>query len=245
MFDTIESKQRPFSALSDLLAERVKPVTDWSDVGGGQHFVQFYENDGFIIEALAGYVLNGLEWGQTSVVVATTEHLALLDMTLRAHSRRFEAACSDGSYVALDAEETLSRLMTDGMPDAAKFDAVIGDLIRPLAKRGRVRIFGEMVGVLCTQGNFVAAVALEELWNGLHRECQFSLYCAYPLDSVSTAGVTEHFAGLCHAHASVIPCESFTQLPNGQRMAEVARLQQHSLQLENELAELRQRVSQN
>ena len=38
-----------------------------------------------------------------------------------------------------------------------------------------------MVAVLWKEGNFVAALQLEELWNELQRRTPFSLFCAYPL----------------------------------------------------------------
>ncbi|MGQ0810184.1 MAG: hypothetical protein ACT4OO_03050 [Nitrospiraceae bacterium] len=39
------------------------------------------------------------------------------------------AACERGQYVALDAGETLAKIMVNGVPDERRFDDVVGSLI--------------------------------------------------------------------------------------------------------------------
>jgi hypothetical protein len=51
-----------------------------------------------------------------------------------------------------------------------------------------LRIFGEMVAVLWNDGKHDAALSLEELWNDLREEHDFSLFCAYPLKCFEQAG---------------------------------------------------------
>ena len=46
-------------------------------------------------------------------------------------------------------------------------------------------MYGEMVGILWSQGHAVAAMRLEELWNELLRELPFSLLCGYLIDGGS------------------------------------------------------------
>ena len=45
-----------------------------------------------------------------------------------------------------------------------------------------VSVYGEMVGLLWSQGMTISAMHLEELWNELQCELPFSLLCGYPID---------------------------------------------------------------
>ena len=134
--------------------------------------------------------------------------------------------------------------MVDGMPDKALFDKVIGTLVRNAAKRGRVRIFGEMVAVLLAEGNPAASLRLEDLWNELRQTQPFSLFCAYSIGGMSKSGKDSFMADVCHGHSRVIPDESYTSLSTAdERLRAIAFLQQRGRQLEAELAELEGRIS--
>src|SRR4249920_1712651 len=56
------------SALSD---ESITPQVDWSKIGDSEHFVQFYENDEFLIESAAGFIGAALGEGGSGVVAVT------------------------------------------------------------------------------------------------------------------------------------------------------------------------------
>jgi hypothetical protein len=53
-------------------------------------------------------------------------------------------------------------------------------------------------------GHVNAALELENLWNGLGRELEFSLYCAYPLASIEAEGDVEAFHHVCRQHSAVV-----------------------------------------
>lgn len=55
---------------------------------------------------------------------------------------------------------------------------------RSSVARGAVRAYGEMVALLWDEGNATGALRLEELWDELQRETEFSLLCAYPEDAL-------------------------------------------------------------
>ena len=84
----------------------------------------------------------------------------------------------------LDADTTLSSLLVDGEPDRDRFRSVVGTLLSDLCSRhaGGVSVYGEMVGLLWSQGRVAAALRLEELWNELQRELPFSLLCGYRIE---------------------------------------------------------------
>ena len=177
-----------------------------------QHCVQFYDDESPVLENVAYLVAKALEAGGASVIIATQAHLQTIEERLAFSALPLDAAREDGRYRALDAAAILEELLTRGMPDKAKFDRVIGAILRTAAQTcasGFVFAFGEMVALLCAAQKSDAAVRLEQLWNSLAKEHRFSLYCAYPLDSFA-AGPAElkAFFRICSEHALTIPAET-------------------------------------
>ena len=72
----------------------------------------------------------------------------------------------------------------------------------------RVRIFGEMVALLWDEGNVAAALILEEWWNDLAAEQEFTLLCAYPHSVLDLASLTT-VGRVCDLHSDVLPPTSY------------------------------------
>lgn len=227
--------------LSEVAGRRAAPTTDWTDMAADAHFAQFYEADDVIVGAVAEYVIHGLKSDQTVIVVATRAHLARIQKIIGAFGIDPEAARRLGSFVPLDARKTLNSLMRDGRLDAELFESVIGARVKKAESRGRkIRIYGEMVGLLCADDNYAAAIELENLWNSLRKKIPFSLFCGYPMSNLTTAG--NSMTGICDSHGSLIPSESYTGLANtDERLRRIVAIEQRLIQLEAELAELRNR----
>lgn len=148
-------------------------------------------------------VVGSIRSGETAIVVAT-------DLHCRAFRAKLESVGIDANrehrqnFVFLDAATTMSRFITEGRIDRAGFHAVVGGIIRDALQNGLpVRVYGEMVALLWEEGDVVAAIELESLWNELGNELPFSLFCAYPNAVVSGS---EHIGALqqiCHLHSSV------------------------------------------
>jgi signal transduction histidine kinase len=208
----------------------------------GEHFVQFYESDEFLLGSLGGYVGAGLEGGEACVVVATDARRTGLDAQLRARGHDPRAARGRGQFFTLDAAETLSQFMVGGSPEPSRFEEVVGGLVeRAGASSRRVRIFGEMVALLWAAGNRDAAIRLEGLWNGLQRRRPFRLFCAYPIRHFGGGSQGGPLGHVCAEHTRVIPAESYTSLPDGdERLRAVVELQRKALALEAEIAERRE-----
>jgi hypothetical protein len=112
--------------------------------------------------------------------------------------------------VFLDAAVTLSRLLTDGVPDAELFDTVVGEALRSVrsnAGHTGVRAYGEMVGLLWKSGDSAAATRLEELWNGFLRASDVSLFCAYPIDVFSPDFQSGNVDAVLSAHTHLLPVD--------------------------------------
>jgi len=214
------------------------PHADWRAMGASAHFVQFYEADATLLDAVGEYIGAGIGAGETGIVIATGAHRAGLEERLRAAGLDMDAARADGRYVALDAAETLARFMADGEPEPARFAEVVGAVVAVAAEGGRrVRAFGEMVALLAVAGEHAAAVRLEALWNGLQQVHTFSLFCAYPLDALDEDALAMAFGDICTEHAGVIPAEGYTGLADPEaRLRIIAALQQKAASLEVEVA---------
>ena len=201
------------------------------------HFVQFYERDPALTMEVARYLRHGVEGGCAAIAITTPEHLA----AIRAHWRdaSFDPAPFEqrGQLVVRDAADTLPYFMRDGAPDPARFDAVVGRLVRDaLAGFGQVVIFGEMVSLLFEQGRQTAATQVEDLWNRLAQELPFTLFCAYPMRQFADSGTSDAFRHVCAAHAHLVPSEAFRAASEEDQLRMVVDLQQKAASLARELA---------
>jgi hypothetical protein len=73
-------------------------------------------------------------------------------------------------------------------------------LIGPASKHGDVRVFGEMVTVLCSEGKSAAAMRLEELWTPFVNRQKLHLLCAYPLAAMYGEGSDQIQPVVCQVH---------------------------------------------
>ena len=219
------------------LQSHLAPRSNWTETNDEDHFVQFYESDGFLLNSLSGFIGSAINKGVPAVVVATQEHRDGLNELMRANSIDVTGALASGKYVALDAAETLSKFMINGVPEPGRFNEVLGGVIASVTDgRSRVRAFGEMVALLWAEGNHDGAIRLEELWNDLQKAHAFSLFCAYPMKGFGSESLTKPHDGVCTVHSRVLPSESYADLENyDDRLREIARLQQKALALEGEI----------
>src|SRR5687768_5438153 len=221
------------------------PRTDWSAMGETDHFVQFYEADGFLLNSLSGFIGTALKVGEGAIVVATKAHRDGLDELLSANGLDVVTASKSGHYISLDAAETLEKFMVDGSSEPNRFLQVLGGLIWQVSQgRPKVRALGEMVALLWADGNYSGAIRLEELWNNLQKEHCFSLFCAYPMSSFVGEKFGNPLGSVCTSHSRVIPAESYLGLSDhDERLRAIIQLQQKAKSLKSEITE-RERVEE-
>ncbi len=135
------------------------PSINWSDLSQLDHFVQFYETDDFLLDAVSDFIGAGLGSGAACIVIATPEHREALVQRLQANNLDPSSSHAQSKYFALDAAETLSQFLLNGLPDPKQFVRVISGVIEHAVKgQKRMRIFGEMVTLLWQQGDQEAAL---------------------------------------------------------------------------------------
>ena len=174
-----------------------------------EHVVYLYRESDSLLEPLCDYIGPALAGGNAAIVVATQAHRDRLEQRLMARGVSTYKAGQQGRYIALDASEALSKIMLDGMPDAALFDLTIGGIIsgvRSFLENGHseIVIFGEMVALLAAEGKIDAALRLEQLWNDLATKHSFSLRCAYPIANFSGDKNTQPLIRVCAEHSAVL-----------------------------------------
>ena len=171
----------------------------WGEIAPCDHIVQIYENDHLFLDALEGFIGSGFLAEDAVIIIATNEHRVEIQRRLATQGFNVGALMARDQFIVLDAEETLSKFMINNWPDETLFVETIMSLLQRVRKTNyKIRAFGEMVALLWQQGFNGATVQLESLWNKLHKQNEFTLFCAYP-----KIGFTQDM----HASMNKICCE--------------------------------------
>lgn len=181
---------------------------------GQFHAVRFYKDAESLSQIVAEFLANGFATGQPGIVIATPEHLNHIIQALLTKSVDVQTVQERGDLILLDAEETLSAFMVDGMPDSTRFRSAIVPALEKACKGRRncvVRAYGEMVDVLWKADRTAAATRLEMLWNDLARTQSFSLLCGYAMGNFYKDAAVED---ICSHHSHVVSEEGIATLMN-------------------------------
>ncbi|KUH88794.1 hypothetical protein AU186_19485 [Mycobacterium sp. GA-1999] len=172
--------------------------------------MNIYHADDDVVDDVSRYLADGLASDDAVVVIATSAHCDAFARRLAEHGVDLRAARGTGRYRALDAAETLAKFMIDGALHRDRFVEVIGGVITAASSgRRRVRAFGEMVALLWAADDVATAIELEAMWNDLLASHEFSLYCAYPVDILTTATDLVSVQQVCAQHSSVVAPKTY------------------------------------
>ena len=173
------------------------------------HSVQFYDHDDALIVRLRGIIASAIDVGNSIIIIATEDHRNQLRMELHKSGVNSDGLETDGRLRLHDSRELLDQFMVDGLPSRTRFQSIVGALVRAAkqtswnAQRG-LTVFGEMVSVLWQDGNHIAAIKLEELWNELLDDGAFHLHCAYPRHLFGGNRDAMLIRTICEGHSHVI-----------------------------------------
>src|ERR1043165_6202534 len=92
-------------------SHEVAPLLDLATVGPSEHFVQFYEDDDFLVDAVCQYVASGFRQGHTAIIIATGPHRKDLEQQLVEQAFNLVELHLQKKYLAFDAADTLARFM--------------------------------------------------------------------------------------------------------------------------------------
>ena len=179
--------------------------TEALEAGHGEHVVLFYRDQDELAGWVSEYLLPAVAGDGVAIVLATPDHRKSFERRLARAGVDVAAARAQGSYVALDASETIRGFMVADRPDPARFWQKVTPVLEQAATVGRpIRVFGEMVALLWDAGLVNAAIEVEAMWNELGGQYAFSLLCAYPAQSHSCAHHLDALTEVCRAHSEVI-----------------------------------------
>jgi DNA-binding NarL/FixJ family response regulator len=172
------------------------------------HEVQFYSDDAVFLERVTHFIAAALKAGNPAIAFATEPHRNSLLQRLKAQGVDVDACLRNGTYILLDAADTLSTFMVNDWPDRARFLEGFSNLIETVSKaakaeHSRVAAFGEMVALLLAEGKADAAIRLEQLWNDLATTHDVDVLCAYPLSSFHGEEDEQAFKTICAEHSAV------------------------------------------
>jgi len=173
-----------------------------------RHEVQFYSADAVLLDTFTRFVGGALKTGNPAVILATSSHRESLVGRLKGEGFDIEGQMQQGTFLALDANDTLSTIKQSGAPDAVRFFEYLCGHIRAAAKaakveRPRVAICDECVGLLCAEGNVDAALQIETTGNHLCKsDDSIEVMCAYPLTAFR-APDDDCFKSICAAHTAI------------------------------------------
>jgi DNA-binding NarL/FixJ family response regulator len=187
-------------------------VHDLTDTSGEKaphrHEVLLYSDDTVLLDRVTRFIAAALKAGNAAIVLATKSHRDSLLQRLQAEGVDTEGALQQGTYVPLDADDALSTIMVNDMPDPVRFFAGIGGFIEAAAKAAKsekpqVVVFGEAVALLQAEGKADAAIRFEQLGNDLAKTHEVDILCAYPLSSFHGEEDEHDFQSICSEHSAV------------------------------------------
>jgi KaiC/GvpD/RAD55 family RecA-like ATPase len=98
-----------------------------------------------LLNTLTSFAADGFDAGDAVIVIATKNHLEILNSRLRVRKFDLDSLISDGQYIPLDATDALAKFMVNGWPDEQYFINLITPVFMKARKDGRpIRAFGEI-----------------------------------------------------------------------------------------------------
>jgi DNA-binding NarL/FixJ family response regulator len=172
------------------------------------HEVLFYSDETILLDRVTHFIAVALKAGDAAIVLATKSHQDSLLQRLKAEGVDTDGALQQGTYISLDATDTLSAIMVNGLADPVRFFERIGGSIEAAARAAkseepRIVVFGEAVALLHAEGNTDAVIRFEQLGNDLPKTHKVDILCAYSLSSFHNVEDEHVFQSICAEHSAV------------------------------------------
>ena len=149
------------------------------------HEVAFYPDDESFVHGLASFAESALRVGKPVVVVANESHRAGIIGRLREHSLDIDEAIKRGLFIQADTVELLSTFMENGIPVAARLEAMTARLIAQAQtaskESSRIAICWELAPTLLAEGKADAAMVVERYSENIVKAHKLDLLCGYVL----------------------------------------------------------------
>lgn len=180
-----------------------------------EHGVQIYRELDELVSSVGRFLEAGFRDGDPAIVIAAADHRPALTEELERHGRKLDDLQAQGLLTWRDAEETLAAFMDGDAPSPGRFEDSVGGLVDQVARQfpqRTIRAFGEMVDLLVQHKQEAAAIALEDLWNGLLGSRNVALLCAYELDVFDLETQTSVLPEILRTHTHSRPVADTARL---------------------------------
>lgn len=168
------------------------------------HRLQLFDTPESLATSVSSFFVEGYNAGGNLLVIAKPRHRDAILSALQKAGCFPDDAHDRQRLVALDAGEILGRITRQGSVDRRLFDAVVPPVVQRLAATGRLWIYGEVAELLTEQQDFLGAIRLEQMWNGLAKLCPFTLLCGYSSAHFTASASKPALRDICgtHTHSS-------------------------------------------
>lgn len=177
-------------------------------LAGPHHELQFYSEHSILLDRATHFIDAALRADHSAIVCATDLVRNGLLRMLKVRGSAVDDAVARGSFIVLDAAETLTSFMVEGLPVPNDFHELMGRLITSASdaargKHPRVALYEECAPLLWTQGKEEATVRVERLFNGLARNYDLDILCGYSLTYVHGEDDSHTIQRICAEHSNV------------------------------------------
>jgi CheY-like chemotaxis protein len=183
--------------------------SEW--VRPGSHAVQFYDSEQFVQRAIAEFFTDSARPGGPLILVSRPR--TFQGVAAHLGSGRYGPAINADRIQFFDAEAALPQIMQGESLDLAGAERLLKQIISqssPSHAQGSVRLYGEVVDILCDSGRYSAALQFEGLASSLFNfQPQLSILCGYAVERFNFDPL-DQLRVVCREHTHVIPAESFT-----------------------------------
>ena len=147
------------------------------------HRAQFYSDDTTLLETAEHFLASALIRNDAAIAIATGSHLRRLLERLKNCVRNVDRAIERGSFVHLDAEELVSRFLSDGMSSwkPSLIQTIESAASATMRAHPRVAVFGECAPLLWSAGQTDMAIEVEEFATEIVNTMSVDIMCAYPM----------------------------------------------------------------
>lgn len=201
---------------------------------GEEHSVQFFPSEAARVRGIAKFLLDGIKHGDAVLLICSAENR---NFVFDAVGHRFSSE-EQGRIHFIDSLWALEKVFVDGAISIDQFRAHIESKVRALVRQfGRLRVYGDVVDELASEGNDKGVLDLESAWHESMKEISFHLHCGYLMENFSSFRSAELFEKICLLH-SRIEDETWNDQLDEQSLRELhvhrAKAQQHENALQRE-----------
>jgi signal transduction histidine kinase len=198
------------------------------------HLVQFYKKSEYLSEFVSEYIHLGLNNGEGIIIVVTRDRWKLLKSALQQKDHAIEQHLAEQRLLFIDAHRALQRIMNHGRPSKAAFMEIVEEGLQRMQRFPHIKVYGELVNLLCADGKVAEAIELEKHWNEiLHSTPRLRLMCGHKVEPVG-----ESLHAMTEAHPPMKAADTIPQQEDEEALyRRIAILEQRHAALNNNYKE--------